>query len=335
MTSVIRFLYRFLIKNAVIRWMWLLALGISGLTWATQSFLWKKKEMPKKTLLRIDNHTITNFSIRQGSTDLTFSLDNDTTWLVVKNNITARVHKDTVARFLTLFNYMAGHSIKPFKNIVYKNERGEEVAITPQMEVDVTLRTTAVRSFSIYYTMQESNGALTTFVKVPKKRVLFGVNGDLPKFFTINFNSYRDSTILRYAFDDLKRVSLRNQRDTFNFIKKDSVWASADAGLTLKLPQFKKYLNAVDTVKGYTFYDVSRDFVEPKNRAHQMVLFREKDSIVVTAYRLNKGFAINSTQNEETFFKMDTTNTIFTNPQLFVKGTKTGKIVAAVKKGKK
>ncbi|NJN35351.1 MAG: DUF4340 domain-containing protein [Saprospiraceae bacterium] len=309
--------------------------GYFGADLGNAKLSWKKTEIPKKTLLRIDNHTITNFQFSQDTTDLTFSLHNDTSWLVVKNNITARVHKDTMARFLTLFNYMAGHSLKPFKNIVYKNERGEEVAITPQMEVDVTLRTTAVRSFSIYYTMQEPNGALTTYVKVPKKRILFGVNGDLPKFFTINFNSYRDSTILRYNFDNLKQVSLRSQRDTFNFIKKDSVWASADAGLTLKLPQFKRYFNAIDSVKGNTFYDASRDFVEPKNRTHQMVLFREQDSIVVTAYRLSKGFAINSTQNEETFFKMDTTNTIFPNPQLFVKGSKTVKNAKNIPTAKK
>jgi Domain of unknown function (DUF4340) len=302
MKKLVRFIYRIFIKNAVIRWMWLLALGVYGIKWSSENLLGKSKPVPKKAVLKIENHTIVNFSIQKGQEDeMVFARKDDSTWFVSKGNITAKIKEDTIASFLKFFNEMKSGVVKKLPADI------EEGTWKPTMSVDITLKNTATRAFTIFYAEKDTGNTLVTYIKVPKKRLLLGVQGDIYSLLNPVFNDYRDKNIVRFKADSLTQFIVRNRKDTLSFERKDSTWQCTHERFQVLLKPFKNYLYRMDTLHGFYYYDDSREILDKKTIDSQFVMYEKKDSTVLTTYRTNKGFIVHSTQNNDSYFLLDST----------------------------
>ncbi len=322
MAGFIRFLYRIFIKNSVIRWMWMIAIGVYGAKWASENLLGKTKSIPKKTILRIENHTITNFSIQKGEEDeMDFSRKDDTTWFVTKGNITAKIRQDTIAAFLEMFNQMRSVSVRKIPKDI------EDGTWKPTMKVDIRMINTATRAFSIFYAERITVDSLVTYIKAPKRRILLGVKGDLYSVLNPNFNDYRDKNILRFKDDMLTRFTIRSKKDTLIFEKKDSTWSVLNPRYQVIPKMFKGYLNSMDTLKGFVYYDGTRDILDDKKIDNQIVIANKKDSSVLTTYKTDKGFIVHSSQNNDAYFLIDSSFLGYRNFKYIVKP-------ASKKKGK-
>jgi hypothetical protein len=321
MKKLVRFIYRVFIKNAVIRWMWLLALGVYGAKWSSENLLGRSKPVPKKAVLKIDNHTITNFSIQKGQEDeMVFARKDDSTWFVSKGNVTAKINEDTIATFLKFFNEMKSGVVKKLPKDI------DEGTWKPTMSVDITLKNTATRAFTIYYAEKDTGNTLVTYLKVPKKRLLLGVQGDVYSLLNPTFNDYRDKNIVRFKADSLTKFIVRNRKDTLVFQRKDSTWNCTHERFQVLVKPFKNYLYRMDTLKGFYYYDDSREILDKKAIDSQFVMYENKDSIVLTTYRTNKGFIVNSTQNSDSYFLLDSTYLGYRNIQGIVKAEKKVKV---------
>lgn len=321
MKKIVRFIYRVFIKNAVIRWMWLLALAVYGAKWSSENLLGKSKPVPKKTVLKIENHTITDFTIQKGQEDeMVFARKDDTTWFVSKGNVTAQIKEDTIAAFLKMYNEMKSGVVKKLPKDI------EEGTWKPTMSVDITLINTATRSFAIYYAEKDTGNTLVTYIKVPKKRLLLGVQGDIYSLLNPSFNDYRDKNIVRFKADSLTQFIVRNRKDTLVFERKDSIWNCTHERFQVLQKPFKNYLYRMDTLRGFYYYDESREILDKKAIDSQWVMYEKRDSTVLTTFRTNKGFIVHSTQNKDSYFMMDSTYLGYRDIRGIVKAEKKGKV---------
>jgi hypothetical protein len=321
MKKLVRFIYRIFIKNAVIRWMWLLALGVYGAKWASENLLGRSQPVPKKTVLKIENHTITYFTIQKGQEDeMVFARKDDSTWFVSKGNVTAKIKQDTIASILKFYNEMKSGAVKKLPKDI------EEGTWKPTMTVDISLINTATRSFAIYYAEKDTGNTLVTYIKVPKKRLLLGVQGDIYSLLNPNFNDYRDKNIVRFKADSLTKFIVRNRKDTLLFERKDSTWNCTHERFQVVQKPFKNYLYRMDTLTGFFYYDGSREILDKKAFDSQLVMYDKNDSTVLTTYRTNKGFIVNSTQNADSYFLLDSTYLGYRDIRGIVKGERKGKV---------
>jgi Domain of unknown function (DUF4340) len=321
MRKLFQMLYRFFIGNAVIKWFWILLLAIYSITWVSERYLGKRKTVYKKTILRIANHTINTFTINQANDeDMTFTRLKDSIWLVVKDDVTVRVHEDSIAAYLKLFNEMQSSTLKKLPDGV--DSIGERLYEKPQMDIDLRLATTAKRAFSIYYVDYIKSDSAITFIKLPKERFLYGVKGDLLRLFNRDFKSFRSKTLLSFNAKDVAKLEFRTRTDSMRFYAKDSVnWGYATPQYLVSNTLVSRYLNAIDTLKNDKYYDATREPLIDENIENQLVITRKRDSIVLTAYRLDSLFVLHSSQNEQSYFKTDSVRVknLFYNPNLFLK----------------
>ena len=195
----------------------------------------------------------------------------------------------------------------------------EEGTWKPTMKIDITLKNTATRAFSIFYAEKDTGNTLVSYIKVPKKRLLLGVKSDLYTVLNPNFNDYRDKNIVRFKADSLKQFVIRNRKDTLVFERKDSTWTCTHERYQAVQKAFKNYLYRMDTLKGYFYYDETHDILEKKNIDSQLVMYEKKDSIVLTTYRTDKGFIVHSTQNNDSYFKLDSAYLVYRDIRSIVK----------------
>ena len=324
MRKLFQMLYRFFIGNAVIKWFWILLLAIYSITWVSERYLGKRKTVFKKTVLRIANHTINTFTINQDNDeDMTFTRLKDSVWLVVKDDVTVRVHEDSIASFLKLFNEMQSSTLKKLPDGV--DSIGERLYEKPQMDIDLRLATTAKRAFSIYYVDYITPDSPMTFIKLPKERFLYGIKGDLLRLFKRDFKSFRSKKLLSFSAKDVAKLEFRTRTDSMRFYAKDSVnWGYATPQYLVSNTLIKNYLNAIDTLKNDKYYDATREPLIDENIENQLVITRKRDSIVLTAYHLDSLYVLHSSQNEQSYFKTDSiyVKGLFYNPNAFLK-TKT------------
>jgi hypothetical protein len=83
----------------------------------------------------------------------------------------------------------------------------------------------------------------------------------------------------------------------------------------------KSYLNAINTLKNDKYYDATHEPLISENIENQLVITRKRDSIVLTAYRLDSLFVLHSSQNDQSYFKTDSVYVrgLFYNPNAFLK----------------
>lgn len=307
MSRFLRAFYRIFIKNRFIRWVWLLALSLWGIKWVTDNAITKKKPLFSKTVLAIPSADIHTFTIRSASDEeMTFTRHDDRSWLAVKNDVTIQVPEDSIAVFLNLFNKMDSYAVKKI------SESEENPAYL--YKVFINRKNNLNDSLTVFYMAFDSlSKENLTFLKVSQEPFLQGIKGDILGLLKKDFNDFRSTELMPVLLrKDISKVIFRTPFDTVSFYAKDTLhWTFSNERFSVVSDTFNRYLKNLELLRGGTFYDAARDFVENKNIENQMVILHSTDSVVLTAYRRERLLILHSTANKDTYFKTDSVNHIF------------------------
>ncbi len=309
MSKLLRAFYRIFIKNRFIRWTWMLALVLFGVRYATERGLAWKKTPLSKTVVALPSATISAFTIRHGEDDeMTFTLG-DTAWLVVKNNITLRLPIDSIQPFLSIFEKMDAVNLN-----VLNEQEFETLNTKPHTDITITQTNNTNHSFSVFYTQLDSlSNNSVTYIKLPNKNALQGIKGDLLSVFNRNFDDYRNKTILNVFKDSIRALTFLSPLDSFSFVQRNGIWTSQNSPNRLLQNDFQQYLQNLIILRGGKFYDGDRDILSAPKIQNKLIVYLPSDTLVLTNYKLEKGYILHSTQNNEAYFRFDSTMDIFPN----------------------
>ena len=315
MSKLLRGFYRIFIKNRFIRWVWMLALAIWGVRVATERGLAWQKAPLSKTVMAIPSSTISSFTIRRNEDDeITFSQE-DTCWLVVKNNITLRLPTDSMKTFLSVFEKM--------DRIELKTLAQEDLTLLNKhfhFDILMTKKNNTTLSFSVYYNDRDSiSQEPFTYIKLPNDNTLQGIKGDLIAAFDKNFDNYRDKTLLNIPRDSIVSLIFKSPFESLSFYRRDSSWLFSNKQVYVLQNPFRQYISNLLILRGVKFYEGDRDILSESKIQNQLVVHLPSDSIILTNYQLEKYHVLHSTQNNDAFFQIDSTNNIFPNLSIFLK----------------
>jgi hypothetical protein len=306
MRKFLRLAYRLLIRNRIIRWTWLLALVLYGVKVGTdKGFAWQKKPSAK-TIFTVIPNNIESFTIQnRAAEDLTFSRQ-DTSWLVVKKNVTLRLPEDSVRPYLDLFSQM--------ERLAVKTEANTEGGALAQYTVNLIEKNGEKRSFSVHYTAYDtlSNENLT-FVRLGDERLLNGVRGDWASVLSRNFDDYRDRRLFDFSLSQAGEISFQSPQDTLVFFRRsirDSVWLNRNQ-IFIEPIVFRNFVEHLNLLRGGIFYDEDRDLLADRKVSNRLVVRTPTDTAIVTAYKLDNFFVVHSSCNPDNYFRIDSTSTIF------------------------
>ena len=323
MSQLLRGFYRIFIKNKIIRWAWMLGLAVWGVKWASENFLKTKNAFFSKSILSISPDDVAAFTIRKGDEETTFARA-DSVWLVVKNDVTIRIPTDSVAVYLNLFSKMTSYSIKKLSD----KPEDESIEDKALFKIFISKNNNTTDSLSIFYTAKDSvSGNILTYIKLPKERLLQGIEGNLVTLFDKDFNDFRNVQVLSFTRADVSKVTLRSRLDTATFYAKDTAnWTYSNDRYMVLNDSFNTYLKSINHLSlrsmksvGGKYYDASRDFKDIKKIENQLVIYFKEDSATLTAYRRERHFILHSTQNPESYFQMDSVGFIFQNTEGYVR----------------
>ena len=314
MSKILRTFYRIFIKNRFIRWTWMLALVLFGVRYATERGLAWKKTPLSKTVISIPAASVSAFTIGRGEDDeMTFTLA-DTCWLVVKNNTTVRLPIDSVQPYLSIFEKMDAVNINVLNDVEF-----EQLNSKQHSEITVTQTNNKSHVFSVFYTEKDSfSNNLITYIKLPNENALQGIKGDLLSIFNKQFDDYRDKTLLKVAKDSILSLSFLSPIDSFSLFKRNNLWVSKNIKYRLLQTEFQQYLQNLNILRGAKFFDGDRDILTSPKILNQLIVYLPSDTIVLTNYKLEKGYILHSTQNNEAYFRFDSTTDVFPNLSNFL-----------------
>jgi hypothetical protein len=306
MRKFLRLAYRLLIRNRIIRWTWLLALVLYGVKVGTdKGFAWRKKPNAK-TIFSVYPNTIESFTIQnRASEDLTFSRQ-DTTWLVVKNNITVRLPEDSVRPYLDLFSKM--------ERLAVKSEANTEGGAMAQWRVNLVEKNGDKRSFSVHFTAYDTlSDEHLTFIRLGDERLLNGIRGDWQGVLNRNFDDYRDRRLFDFSLNQAGEIAFQSPQDSLVFFRKsiqDSIWRNRN-NLFIEPIVFRNYVEHLDLLRGGNFYDEDRDLLAERKISNRLVVKTPTKTAIVTAYKLDNFFVVHSSCNPDNYFRIDSTASIF------------------------
>jgi hypothetical protein len=314
MSKLLRGLYRIFIKNRLIRWAWMLGLTLWGVKVATERGLAWKKAPLSKTVMSLPSSNILTFSIRKNEDDETTFTYADTGWLAVKNNVTLRLPTDSMAAYLAVFEKMEAIDAR-----LLTPEQVEKLKPKFHFDVLVTQKNNAKQSFSVYYTDRDSfSNGLLTYIKFANENTLRGIKGDLVGIFGRDFDDFRDKTILDFNKDSALVLTIKSAVDSFSFIRNEKNWVSRNPKFRILPNEFRSYLANLEILRGGKFYDEDRDVLTAPKIEKQLFIYTPSDTIILTSYRLEKGFILHSSQNKEAYFRVDSTTNVFPNLKQFL-----------------
>ena len=307
MSKLLRGFYRIFIKNRFIRWTWMLALLLFGVRYATERGLAWKKTPLSKTVVSIPSASVSSFTIRRGEDDeMTFTLA-DTGWLVVKNNVTLRLPIDSVQPYLSIFEKMDAVNINVLNDVEFEQLNGKQ-----HSEITVTQSNNKNHSFSVFYTEKDTfSNNLITYIKLPNENALQGIKGDLLSVFNKNFDDYRDKTLLNFAKDSIISLRFLSAYDSIAIVRRNNIWVPNNSSYRLMQNEFQQYLQNLFILRGSKFFDGDRDILTQPKIQNQLIVYLSSDTIVLTNYKLEKGYILHSTQNNDAYFRFDSTTDVF------------------------
>jgi hypothetical protein len=317
MRKLLRGIYRLFIKNRFIRWVWILGLAIWGFRMATERGLAWRKHPLSKTVIEIAPEQIANFTIRQGDSEMLFTRG-DSSWLVVRNNITEPVPLDSIQPFLSVFEKMDRLAVKFLLPSETKDAKASlpifsqhtEGGRFPKIDISVIEKNGSSHSFSIFYTEIDSlSNSLLSYIQLPNENMWHGIKGDLYTVFQKNFDDYRDHTLLHFDKLNLHSFSLEYPNDTVRVLRRDTLFYTPKRRIANFNAQ--NYIQSLQILRGGKIIDGDHDRFVPRKITNRLRLYFHNDSTTLTAYRLDKGFALHSTQNPDTYFQVDSLPPVF------------------------
>jgi hypothetical protein len=147
---------------------------------------------------------------------------------------------------------------------------------------------------------QGNNVSGISYVRLAGENEVYGVNGFLPFTFNQPFNGFRNHTFVKFAPNEVKKVSFSYPADSsFTLIRNGATWNIA--GKTADSTKISNYLNGISNLNNSEFVD---EFT-PVNPL--MVLTIERDtasSIVVKCFSGKKEneYILNSSLNPKAYY---------------------------------
>jgi hypothetical protein len=313
MRKFLRLAYRLLIRNRIIRWTWLLALVLYGVKIGTdKGFAWQKKPSAK-TIFTVIPNNIESFTIQNAlGGDLTFSRQ-DTTWLVVKKNVTLRLPEDSVRPYLDLFSRMERLAVNTGANTDLSRDY-REGGNPAQYFVNLIQKNGTKHSFSVFHTAYDTlSDENLTFIRLGDERLLNGVRGDWAIVLSRNFDDYRDRRLFDFSLSQAGEISFQSPQDTLVFFRrsiKDSVWLNRNQ-IFIEPIVFRNFVEHLNLLRGGIFYDEDRDLLADRKISNRLVVRTPTDTAIVTAYKLDNFYVVHSSCNPNNYFRIDSTSTIF------------------------
>jgi hypothetical protein len=306
-----RFLYRNLVKNKFVRLFLLLSLSVWGISAAVDRFLSLKKPNEAQVVFNLMPENVGMFSFTHFSNgveeELSFS-KTDSFWILTEGKLTLRLPTDSVASYLKFFSKIESKGL----------------AEMPQAEQSLPFSTLSVVDF---------NGKKSVFKRTADKLaddtkpVWYTIDSAQLAIFDRDFSSFRSRRFFDLGQTEVVTLRISYPSDslvpqTILYRKKqkgDIQWQTTTVGYGVRPSFLQDYLRTLPVFMGEKFIDKSRNFSELRNLESQLVFFKTNtDSVVFSAFRLNKGFALNSSQLPEQFFQSDTLPAIFTKPSVFL-----------------
>jgi hypothetical protein len=306
MRKFLRLAYRLLIRNRFIRWTWLLALVLYGVKVGTdKGFAWRRSPTTK-TIFTVSPNNIESFTIQNAAAeDLTFSRQ-DTTWLVVKNNVTLRLPEDSVRLYLDLFSKM--------ERLAVKTEANTEGGALAQWQVNLVEKNGVRRSFYVHYTAYDTlSDENLTFLRLGNERLLNGVRGNWAEVLSRNFDDYRNRHLFNFSLNQAAEIAFQSPEDTLVFFRRsrqDSTWRNHNK-LFIEPIVFQNYVENLNLLRGGVFYDADRDLLADRKISNRLIVKTPTDTAIVIAYKLDNFYVVHSSCNPNNYFRMDSTAAIF------------------------
>jgi hypothetical protein len=164
-------------------------------------------------------------------------------------------------------------------------------------------------------------GHIFTIVALAGERVAHYVKGDLMHLLDKNFNELRNTTIFNWEVNDIQRVECSmNKKIVYKFLRnKNQIWESVNEEYEVLQPVFNQYLSEIAHTAG-THFQENITFDVTNYIDNQLVVY-VKDSLkyTLTTYKYADQYLLHSTQNQHTFFKMDSANVFFPDPKTFLR----------------
>ncbi|MBL7818163.1 MAG: hypothetical protein JNL70_24345 [Saprospiraceae bacterium] len=313
MSKILRAIYRLFFKNTFVRWVLMLAIAIWGVRELSERGLALHKAPLSKTVFSIPYSTISTFTIRQNEdNEITFTLI-DTSWLAVKNHITTRLPFDSVAQFLNIFEKMDSYSTK-----VLTTEEMENIQNQQKCTVKLTQKNNTTHSFSVFYQKYDSlSRELLTYIKLSNENVLYGIKGNLGQILGKHFDDFRDKTLVDFKGKYPSVLTLKIGKDSLTFVHQNT-WLLKNPPLSIVPDSMQKYVNHLSLLRGSKFYEGDRDILTQSKIEHQLTALLPTEKIVLTSFKLEKGYILHSSQNKEAYFWVDSTTHIFPNISKFL-----------------
>ena len=146
---------------------------------------------------------------------------------------------------------------------------------------------------------------------MPNENALQGIKGDLLSVFNKNFDDYRDKTLLNFAKDSIISLRFLSAYDSIAIVRRNNIWVPNNSSYRLMQNEFQQYLQNLFILRGSKFFDGDRDILTQPKIQNQLIVYLSSDTIVLTNYKLEKGYILHSTQNNDAYFRFDSTTDVF------------------------
>ncbi len=327
MRKWIRLLYRLLFQNVVIRFIWMLSLAVWGVKWATNTFLADKNTFFSKTIYTCSPQDITALTIKKGDTEMVLA-HTESGWLAVQNNVIVPVADDSLAQYLTLLKKLESHSVIKLPDFQPKEVVSETDSEKPELVVIINRKDNTKDSLSIFYTKKDTlSGNTYTYVKKNNERLLHGIKTNFYTIFNKDFEVFRNRKLMSFNRADIVKMTFQNTNDTISFFAQDTNrWVCSRKQYFVWQDSLNQYLHTINRLlpmpiaNGKSiFYDGERDFTKPENIDNQLIIHTANDSVILSTYRRENAFLLQSSQNQDNFFRIDSANAIVKKPTEFLK----------------
>jgi hypothetical protein len=315
LAKILRFMYRLIVKNRPFRIFFSVCFLLFATFKVSEGCLKRRDTVLTAILVAVPPPKVKTFSIRQTTGDELIFVRQNQDWIAVKNSISAKIAAKDIQVYLNVFRGLES----------FRSTAASWVQNTPEtapVMVQITPDSGDVQTFYVQKLEKDSlTGNIFTIVALPGERVAHYVKGDLMHLLDKNFNELRNTTIFNWEVNDIQRVECSmNKKIVYKFLRnKSQIWESVNEEYEVLQPVFNQYLTEIAHTSG-THFQENITFDVTNYIDNQLVVY-VKDSLkyTLTTYKYADQYLLNSTQNQHTFFKMDSANVFFPDSKTFLR----------------
>ena len=315
LAKILRFIYRLVVKNRPFRIFFSVCFLLFATFKVSEGCLKRRDTVLTALLVAVPPQKVKTFSIRQTTGDELIFVHQNQDWIAVKNSVSAKIAPKDIQAYLNIFSGLES----------FRSAAASWVQNTPEtapVMVQITPDSGDVQTFYVQKLEKDSlTGNIFTIVALPGERVAHYVKGDLMHLLDKNFNELRNTTIFNWDAHDIQRVECSmNKKIVYKFLKnKNQIWESVNEEYEVLQPIFNQYLTEIAHTAG-THFQENITFDVTNYIDNQLVVY-VKDSLkfTLTTYKYADQYLLHSTQNQHTFFKMDSANVFFPDAKTFLR----------------